>query len=79
MRMRALAAIGKVDYGDPFDLIPREAGVEIIGASSDHTILDIENAERDIRIGDIIEFGVRYGTGVYLTNSPNVKQYFIEK
>ena len=79
MRMRALAAIGKVDYGDPFDLIPREAGVEIIGASSDHTILDIENAERDIRIGDIIEFGVRYGTGVDLTNSPNVKQYFIEK
>ncbi len=76
MRKRALAAVGKVDYGDPFDLIPREAGIEVIGASSDHTILDVENCGRDLQVGDIVEFDVRYGTGVYLTSSEDVKLYF---
>ena len=76
MRKRALVAVGKVDYGNPFDLIPREAGIEVIGASSDHTILDIEDCARELRAGDIVEFDVRYGTGVYLTASEDVKQYF---
>lgn len=34
IRRRALCAAGRVDYGDPFDLTPRLAGVEVLGASS---------------------------------------------
>ena len=72
MRKRALLGIGKVDYGDPFELTPLEKGVEILGASSDHTILDIEDAEKDWKVGDIMEFAIDYATIVYLTNCKNV-------
>ena len=66
-------AAGRVDYGDPFDLTPRLAGVEVLGASSDHTILDVEDAAVPVRLGDVLDFGVSYGTLVYLTNTPEVR------
>ena len=72
IRRRALLAMGRVDYGDPAELLPMEAGVEILGASSDHTIVDIENAERNFKAGDIMEFDVNYATLIYLTSSRNV-------
>lgn len=72
IRRRALLAMGKVDYGDPSELLPLEKGVEVIGASSDHTIVDIEEAERDFKVGDIMEFDVNYSTVIYLTNCRNV-------
>ena len=73
IRRRALCAAGRVDYGDPFDLTPRLAGVEVLGASSDHTILDVEDAAVPIRLGDVLDFGVSYGSLVYLTNTPEVR------
>ena len=73
IRRRALCAAGRVDYGDPFDLTPRLAGVEVLGASSDHTILDVEDAAVPVRLGDVLDFGVSYGTLVYLTNTPEVR------
>lgn len=76
IRNRALVAIGRVDYGDPFDIEPVEEGIKVLGASSDHTILDIEDAGREIKVGDVIEFGIRYSSSVYLTNSPNVRYVF---
>ena len=73
IRRRALCAAGRVDYGDPFDLTPRLAGVEVLGASSDHTILDAEDAAVPVRLGDVLDFGVSYGSLVYLTNTPEVR------
>ena len=52
-------------------------GVEVIGASSDHTILEIEDAECELKVGDIVEFDIRYGSGVFLTGSSNVKRVFV--
>ncbi|MBQ6400781.1 MAG: alanine racemase [Firmicutes bacterium] len=77
MRRRALLGIGKCDYGDPEELICCEPGAQVLGASSDHTILDIEDAERDLKVGDIIEFDIKYATIVYLTNSGNVEKVYI--
>ena len=73
VRRRALIAVGKVDYGDPADLKPRTAGVEILGASSDHTILDVEAVKDRIHVGDILEFDVNYASLVNLTNTPGVE------
>ena len=73
IRRRALCAAGRVDYGDPFDLTPRLAGVEVLGASSDHTILDVEDPAVPVRLGDALDFGVSYGSLVYLTNTPEVR------
>lgn len=77
IRRRALLGIGKCDYGDPAELVCCEPGAEVLGASSDHTILDVQDVQRNLRVGDIIEFAVKYATIVYLTNSPNVEKVFI--
>ena len=73
IRRRALLGLGKVDYAFPDMIFPRDAGVEVIGASSDHTILDVQDAERDLRVGDVLAFDLSYATIVYVTNCPNVK------
>lgn len=77
MRKRALLGIGKVDYGSIEEIFPKDAGVEVIGASSDHTILDIEDSEREIKVGDILSFGINYASIVYLTNCRNVQVVFV--
>ncbi len=76
IRRRALLGIGKVDYGDPSELLPMEEGVEILGASSDHTIVDIEDAVKDWKVGDIMTFDVNYAILVYITSSRNVSIVF---
>lgn len=78
IRRRALLGMGRVDYSDPAELVELEEGIEILGASSDHTIVDIEDAKRDLKVGDIVEYGVCYATVVYLTNSRNVNIVFVE-
>ena len=78
IRKRALLAIGKVDYAFIDELILNEEGAFVVGASSDHTIIDVEDAKRDIKLGDILEFDLCYATIVYITNSPNIKKVFID-
>ncbi|NLD19387.1 MAG: alanine/ornithine racemase family PLP-dependent enzyme [Clostridiales bacterium] len=77
MRTRALLGLGKVDYGFPEDLVPMEDGIEVLGASSDHTILDIEDAGREIKVGDTVDFRISYSNIVYLTNSGNMERTYI--
>ena len=75
-RLRCLLAMGRVDYGESDDLIPREPGIKVLGASSDHTILDVEGATRRLKTGDVLEFDLCYGTMVYLTGSKSVHIYY---
>jgi len=72
VRRRAIVAVGRVDYGDYADISPRLDGIEILGASSDHTILDVEAVKDQISVGDVLEFDVRYGALVHLTQSKSV-------
>ena len=68
---------GRNPEEDPAELIPMEKGIEILGASSDHTIVDIENAEKDYQVGDIMEFDICYATIVFLTNCRNVRIVYV--
>ena len=77
IRKRALLGIGKVDYGSIDEIFPKDKGIEVIGASSDHTILDIEDAKRSLKPGDIVSFGINYASIVYLTNCRNVQIVFV--
>lgn len=77
MRDRALLGMGKVDYGDWQELLPMENGIEILGASSDHTIVDIEEAEKKYEVGDIMTFDVSYAMLVYITNCRNVNIEYV--
>lgn len=74
IRRRALVALGRADYGNCFDLEPCMEGIEIIGASSDHTILDVEAVKDQIHVGDVLSFRIKtYGPFVYLTNTESVR------
>lgn len=72
MRKRALLGLGKVDLADIGRLLPRGKGIEVLGGSSDHTILDIEENRDNIQVGDILEFDLNYTTMVFLTSSRSV-------
>ncbi len=72
IRRRALLAMGRVDVGDEHALNPMNPGIEVIGASSDHLIVDVENCKDEVKVGDVLEFDVCYSTMVYLTSSANV-------
>ncbi|HKK96420.1 MAG TPA: hypothetical protein VJ916_08940, partial [Anaerovoracaceae bacterium] len=78
IRRRALLGIGKVDYGDPFELKPMQEGIQILGASSDHTIIDVEDYNGELEVGDVLTFEIFYATMVYLTNCRNVKIFYIK-
>lgn len=77
-RKRALVALGKVDYAYLDQLILKEEGCFLVGASSDHTIIDITDSKRDIKVGDIIEFDLCYATLVFVSNSSNINKVFIK-
>ena len=74
-RKRALVAIGTADYGDTGDIIPQLEGSYVVGASGDHTIVDIEDCSGHIRPGDVITFKLRYSALLHLTSSENVTIY----
>lgn len=76
IRRRALVGIGRVDYGSPDDLKTKNENIQVVGASSDHTILDVEDAG-DIRVGDTVDFKVCYANLVYLTSSDNMNIVYI--
>lgn len=77
-RKRALAALGKVDFAYPDMLMCRDEDIEIMGASSDHLILDVENCPGEIQVGDLVEFDLCYATMVFATSSENIHLTFKE-
>lgn len=73
--LRAILGIGKQDV-NPSSLIPRDKSIEIIGASSDHLIMDFTNAEKSYQVGDAIAFDVEYGALLNLWTSEYVHKIF---
>ena len=59
VRLRAIAAIGRQDM-EVDGLIPLDPGVSVVGASSDHLILDMTEAEGIPRPGDVVSFKLTY-------------------
>lgn len=58
-RLRAIVALGEQDT-NPSDLRPIAEGIEVLGASSDHTVLDVEDASPSPQPGDVISFEPGY-------------------
>lgn len=56
---RGIAAIGRQDVRTD-GLTPIDSRIEILGASSDHLLLDLTNAP-EYRVGDTVSFGLDYG------------------
>lgn len=71
-RMRAILALGSQDVGDAGTLIPVDSGVEVVGCSSDHTIVDVTDTGKLWRSGDILTFKVRYANMLYAFSGDHV-------
>ena len=77
IRRRALLAIGKQDFSSHDKLTPCEQGVEIIGCSSDHLIVDIEDCKKNIEVGDIMDFYIFYESMLFLCSSEYITKVYI--
>lgn len=72
-RKRAIVALGKQDCGLD-GISPIDSSIEILGASSDHMILDITDCKQEIQVGSIIQFNIDYGGMLDLTTSKYVEK-----
>lgn len=64
-RMRAILALGSQDVGDAASLLPVDDGVEVVGCSSDHTIVDVTDSGKAWKSGDTLTFRTRYANMLY--------------
>lgn len=75
IRKRAILALGKQDVYIE-GIFPLNEKIKILGASSDHTIMDITDNGKDIAVGDEVVFGLTYPGLLSVSDSRYVKKEF---
>ena len=74
---RAILGIGRQDVSVD-GLVPVDPEVEIIGASSDHLIVNLTSCSRNYELGDVIRFIPDYGALLHLFTSKYVDRHYID-
>jgi len=74
-RRRAICALGRQD-APPEGLRPLDPRIQVLGASSDHLILDVHDLERPPALGEPIGFIPTYGATLQLFTSNYVHKVF---
>ena len=75
-RLKAICALGKQDF-DPDITTPCDPGVIILGASSDHLMLDITDSEKAYRVGDCVDLRLGYFSTMRAFTSSYVRKEYI--
>lgn len=75
-RRRAILDLGRCDVGEVSQLICPE-GVTVIGASSDHLVLDVQERP-DLQVGDSLTFRLFYQGMLYAFQSVDVEKVYLE-
>ncbi len=70
---RAILAIGKQD-AEPGSMTPIDPGIDILGASSDHLIVDVTRSKTEYKVGDVLSFTLGYGGMLKAATSPYVEK-----
>lgn len=73
---RAILAIGEQDTRCG-TLQPADSNIRFLGSSSDHMILDVTHAVRDLKVGDILEFSPDYAALLRASTSPYVHKRLV--
>ena len=73
---RAILAIGKQDT-DPESMMPLDEKIDILGASSDHLILDVSKSDKEYKVGDVVSFRLGYSGMLKCATSKYVEKNFI--
>ena len=73
VRTRAICNIGRQDVAID-GLTPEDEGIIMVGGSSDHLIIDVEDAHQKVEIGQEIAFYPGYGALLAASTSPYVQK-----
>jgi ornithine racemase len=72
-RLRAIANIGREDVLIE-GLMPINPGVRVLGASSDHLVMDVDDAKPPLAVGDRVAFRMNYGAMLAAMTSEYVEK-----
>ena len=72
-RLRGIANIGREDVIVE-GMEPLNPGVRVLGASSDHLVLDLTDAKPPLQVGDRVEFRLNYGAMLAVMTSEYVEK-----
>ena len=72
-RLRGIANIGREDVIVE-GIEPLNPGVRVLGASSDHLVLDLTDAKPPLQVGDRVEFRLNYGAMLAVMTSEYVEK-----
>ena len=76
-RLRAILAIGGQDIGDYTNLIPTDSEIELVGGSSDHTIVDLTDSKKEWHTGEVVTFAVKYAAMLYAFSGKHVSREYL--
>ena len=77
VRRRALLALGAFDVANYKQMTPLDGGIEVMGCSSDHMIIDIHDSSKEYRLGDAVTFALKYPTMLFATANSMVEKIYV--
>ncbi len=75
--VRGICAVGRQDV-EVDGLIPLDSNIEIVGASSDHLILNLTKVNSKYNLGDTVKFKLRYSSLLKIFTSKYVDKNYIK-
>ncbi len=72
---RAILALGRQDFAMMDQLIPKDKGLHLVGCSSDHLIVSIENTSK-YEVGDVVQFEMFYGPMLFLSGAEHIQKTY---
>ncbi len=75
---RAIIDVGVLDVADTKFITPDDPKISIIGGSSDMLVLDIGKNEKNYKVGDLVDFSLKYMGALRLLNSDYIEKKVIE-
>ena len=78
IRKRAIVAIGQQDVALT-GIFPADPGIQLLGASSDHMLIDVTDSQQQLKVGDTISFKLNYQGLLHLSNTRYVAKNYIDK
>ena len=75
-RLKGILALGRQDVVVD-GLTPLDTELEIVGASSDHLIVDFTNCEKIYQVGDVVGFKLSYGAMLAAFTSEYVEKKYV--
>lgn len=78
IRKKAICALGKQDF-DVETSNPVDDGVKMLGASSDHLMLDVTESSRNYKVGDVVELRLGYFSVMRAFTSKYVEKIYLDE